>query len=254
MSTLAMSSSVLPLLRAAVVKGLRAARQNWPAIIGLQSAMFALVVIYYAWPLGSGILARYAAWQASGGVLGAAFAAMIAGGLLAEVSVIYLQDRGRWTMRHVDSILFKSGLFFIGGGLVYEFYQWQAYMFGDGLNWRVILPKVLVDQLGFTVFWAAPFQTFFTRWHALDYSFPRLRAELGWRFVGERMLPVLITNWAFWLPGVTLIYAMPVRVQTPLFIFATAIWGLLLAALAQPHHAVENAPIPTTLLEPEAVE
>ena len=48
------------------------------------------------------------------------------------------------------------------------------------------------------------------------------------------MLPVLITNWMFWFPGVALVYSMPTILQMPLNIFATAIWSLLLAGLAKP--------------------
>ena len=47
------------------------------------------------------------------------------------------------------------------------------------------------------------------------------------------MLPVLVTNWMFWIPGVSLIYSMPLNFQTPLFIFATAIWGILLPAVGR---------------------
>jgi hypothetical protein len=62
------------------------------------------------------------------------------------------------------------------------------------------------------------------------------------------MLPILVTNWMFWLPGVSLIYAMPLVLQTPLFIFATAIWGLLLPAVAQQERAESNVP---RLISPE---
>jgi hypothetical protein len=56
------------------------------------------------------------------------------------------------------------------------------------------------------------------------------------------MLPILVTNWMFWIPGVSLIYAMPLVLQTPLFIFATAIWGLLLPAVARQERAEPAAP------------
>ena len=42
---------------------------------------------------------------------------------------------------------------------------------------------------------------------------------------------MVVTSWMFWIPGVTLIYSMPSNLQAPLFIFATAIWGLLLPAI-----------------------
>jgi hypothetical protein len=218
----------------AVRKGFNAARENLPAMLGLEAVMAAVVAIYYCWPAGAAVLSRLGDWQRAGGVLSAAIATAIAGGLLSEFSVVYFQDGGRWTRLHAENAAFKFAMFFIGGALVYEFYLQQAVWFGHGAAWRVLVPKVLVDQFGYTVIWATPYQTLLTRWHALRYSFPRLGRELNLDFVTERMLPVLVANWMFWIPGVSLIYAMPTHLQAPLFILATAIWGLLLAAVAHP--------------------
>src|SRR5450631_4017306 len=125
---------------------------------------------------------------------------------------------------------FKIAFFWINGSVAYEFYAYQAIWFGEGTSWSVLLPKIVVDQFGYSVFWSLPFQAFLFRWHHLRYSARRLRLELGWNFVLERMLPILVTNWMFWIPGVTFIYSMPSVLQMPLAIFATAIWSVLLSA------------------------
>jgi len=136
----------------------------------------------------------------------------------------------------VENMGFKWLLFFISGAIVYEFYQWQAIWWGQGATWQVLVPKVLVDQFGYTIFWSTPFFALATRWQILRYSGRRLWLELNWDFVTERMLPILATNWMLWIPAVTLIYSMPLILQTPLFIFATAIWGLLLPAVTRQEH------------------
>jgi len=223
-------------------KGFRAAWQNLPAILSLQLAMALTVAAYYCWPAATTLLSGYAAWQHSGGILAAALATALAGGVLSEISLVYVGDNGRWTPAHLENLAFKFGLFFVAGALVYEFYAWQAIWFGQGDAWSVLVPKILVDQCIYTVFWATPFYTLLTRWKALGYSAPKLWRGLDAEFVTERMLPILVTNWMFWLPGVSLIYAMPLVLQTPLFIFATAIWGLLLPAVAQQERAESDAP------------
>jgi hypothetical protein len=199
----------------------------------LLAAMSALVAIYYCWPPGASVLSQYAAWQHAGGILRAGLVAGFAGGILSELSVVYICDGGRWNRTHVENMIFRFVVFSIGGMIVYEFYEWQAFWFGDGLAWRVILPKILVDQFIFSVFWSTSYQTLTFRWQALRYSGSRLWNELDENFVFERMLPVLVTNWMFWIPGVTLVYSMPLILQMPLNIFATAIWSLLLAGLAK---------------------
>ena len=214
-------------------KGLLAAWHNLLPMLVLEGAMAVLVAIYYFWPPGAALLSRYAAWQHSGGVLLSALATALAGGVLSELSLVYLQDKGRWTRGHLENMAFKFAMFFVSGIMVYELYLWQAVWFGNGAAWSVLVPKVLVDQFVYSAFWATPFVTILLRWQSLRYSGARLWKELDLDFVLERMLPVLVTNWMFWIPGVCLIYSMPQILQSPLFIFATAIWGLLLPAVTR---------------------
>jgi len=204
----------------------------------LLAAMAVLVAIYYLWPAGAIVMAEFGQWQHTGGVLGAALAYGIAGGILSEISIVYIADRGRWTLHHLENLTFKFFLFGIGGGIVYEFYLLQAFWFGDAATWSVILPKVLVDQFGFTVFWCTTYQTLAFRWQILRYSGRKLWNELGGDFVIKRMLPVLITNWMFWIPGTILLYSMPLILQLPLAVFANAIWAVLLSAVARHKHDV----------------
>jgi hypothetical protein len=200
----------------------------------LLAAMAVLVGVYYCWATGAAVLSWYATWQHSGGIFRAGLASGFAGGVLSELSLVYVRDGGRWNATHRENMAFRFVVFFIGGLVVYKFYEWQAVWFGDGLSWRVLLPKVLVDQFVFSVFWSTAYQTLTFRWQALRYSCPRLWNELDGKFVIERMLPVLVTNWMFWIPGVTLIYSMPLILQMPLNIFAISIWSLLLAGLSKP--------------------
>ncbi len=239
----------------AVRKALRAARQNLPATLALEAAMAGLVAIYYGWPAGASFLTRFAGWEREGGILAAAVGTALAGGLLSELAVIYFQNAGRWTVGNVENAAFKMGMFFISGAVVYEFYRQQAVWFGDDNNWSVLVRKVLVDQLGYTPIFAVPYMALLTRWQTLRYSPLLLWQELDRSFIAERMLPVLVTNWMLWVPGVTLVYAMPQILQTPLFIFATAIWGILLSSVAgQPQYrstgTLRDLVVPARKIEP----
>lgn len=213
-------------------------------MLGLQAAMAIVVALYYLWPAGAAVVTGYAGWLHSGGILATALATATAGGFLSELSIVYVQDGGRWTWAHAERMIFKSVMFFIGGSIVFEFYILQAWLFGDIATWRVILCKLLVDQFPFTVFWAAPYQTLMTRWHALRYSGSKLWSELGWTFVLERLLPILLTGWVFWFPCMGLIYSMPLMLQPALFVFGIATWGLLMPAVARQEREGLAAPAP----------
>jgi hypothetical protein len=216
----------------------------------LLMAMSLVVAVYYCWPVAAAILSRYATWQHGGGIPLSGLTSAFAGGVISEVSLVYILDGGRWTSTHIENLVFRFVVFFFGGMIVAEFYEWQAVWFGSGLSWRVILPKVLVDQFIFSVFWSTSYQTIVFRWQTLRYSSSRLWSELDGRFIVERMLPVLVTNWMFWIPGVTLIYCMPLILQMPLSIFATAIWSLLLAGLSKPARSPDLEKRPGLILEP----
>jgi hypothetical protein len=221
------------LLAEAFRKGFRAGRENLPAMLALDGAIVVVVLLYYFSPGTRPFFVRLAAWQHQGGILAAAIGNALAGGVLAEVSAVYVQRAGRWTRAHLENMALNSALFFFLGSTVFEFYRFQAFLFGDSPSPSAVVPKVLVDQLGYTVVFSAPVSTLVTRWHALGFSLRALRHELATGFIPDRFLPVLVTNWMFWFPAVALIYAMPLALQVPLAIFATAIWGLLLTAAAR---------------------
>jgi hypothetical protein len=223
----------------------------------LQGAMAALVFAYYFWPKASRLLFVYTTWQQSGGILAAALAAALAGGVLSEFSLVYFQDKGRWSSQHREDLLFKFALFFINGAVVYEFYRFQTAWFGEGTSWSILVPKILVDQFIFTVLWSTPYQTLMYRWKAERYSGRRLWDELNWDFVASKMLPIIVTNWMFWLPGVTLIYSMPSPLQSPLFSFGIAIWGLILPAVSRQTPATSPLPTPVSAIPaitPQTIE
>ena len=50
-------------------------------------------------------------------------------------------------------------------------------------------------------------------------------------FWGTQMLPVLISNWAFWIPMAYLVYFFPPELQVPMAILAVSIWVVLLSFL-----------------------
>ncbi len=207
--------------------------------------MAAIVATYFLWPAGSAVLSAYAHWQASGGALGTGFVYGVAGGVLSELSYVYFQLGGRWTRENVENVGFKFVIFLISGSIVYEFYHYQAIWWGTGASLRVIVPKVIVDQFGYTVLFAAPYYAVLTRWQALRYSGTKLWRELRGDFFTNRVLPVLVTNWMFWIPAVSFVYAMPSVLQPPLAAFATAIWGLLVSAIGsqEPAHPGKCEPV-----------
>jgi hypothetical protein len=154
-------------------------------------------------------------------------------GLLAEAVKVLMSKEKRWTKANTGNAVFNLLMFGFLGVLQSYFYALQVKMFGSGTSWQVLVPKVLVDQFVWTVFLANPYQTILYLWKNKGYSFKRVSAQMTpfKPFWGTRVLPVLITNWAFWIPMVAIIYCFPAELQLPLAILAVTIWVLLLSIL-----------------------
>ncbi len=80
---------------------------------------------------------------------------------------------------------------------------------------------------------SCPYFALLTRWQALRYSGAKLWREVRDNFLTERLLPMLVTNWMFWIPAISFIYAMPFMLQPALAVFASAIWGILVSAIGR---------------------
>jgi hypothetical protein len=46
------------------------------------------------------------------------------------------------------------------------------------------------------------------------------------------VLPLLLPSWCFWIPMVSIIYALPVPLQFLLFVFALGAWSLIMVSIA----------------------
>jgi hypothetical protein len=117
-------------------------------------------------------------------------------------------------------------------------YAFQAKLFGTGTSWQVLVPKVLFDQFVWTVFFANPYQAVLYLWKNNGFSMKKVATQmLPFKpFWGTQILPVLITNWAFWIPMVSIIYCFPAELQLPLAILAVTIWVLLHSLLTASRH------------------
>jgi hypothetical protein len=119
------------------------------------------------------------------------------------------------------------------------FYELQAHWFGVGRSPGTLATKTLVDQFLYTPFVSNPMQTLAFLWKSEQFSLRRTVEKMRQfrQFYLLTVLPVLVSNWLFWIPMVVLIYCFPTSLQLPLGILACAIWSLLIAALVEPADA-----------------
>lgn len=207
--------------------GVRAAKANFLPALVIQSAMLALLLAYLYHPATAAALNQLAELKQRTGYLYTSVSAMIAGAIIPELLRILFFQKGRLQRSNLSNLAFTLPFWGSICITVDLFYQLQAWMFGTGVDFATVAIKVLVDQLGYTAFFATPATCILYDWKHSGYQPRTLLRVFKPSYYRDAVLPTLITNWAVWVPLITIIYCLPLTLQVPLFGLALSLWVLL---------------------------
>jgi hypothetical protein len=223
------------MIRAYLRAGLDAARANLiPALI-LQAAMAALLIGWFVSPAVRELLGHLAEFKIAAGYLYSAVTTAFAAAVLPEGLKILTLQRGRVTRENLRMLAFGLPFWAWLGVVVDAFYRVQSAVFGNVTDFGTVASKLLVDVLGFTPLIGVPSCVVAYAWMHSGYRREVLRKAFTLRFYRDRILPVLIPNWALWTPIMVVVYAMPPGLQIPIFVVALACWTLILTTLTLAH-------------------
>jgi hypothetical protein len=231
-STPATMTLSVPTWREVLRPGLAAIGRFWKPFVLIQSAALALVLGYFFSETVREWCGTVSAVQSRGGVLFAALASAFAGAILPELAKIVTRLHDKPVLQRLHDVAFNALFFAISGLVVYYFYALQAVIFGDDAKVSTIVAKVAVDQIVFAVLWAVPYSLFMYTWKAAGYDLRETFADLTPRRLLVRVPSMLLPIWAFWIPMVTMIYALPADLQFALFSLSLAAWSLLVVFIA----------------------
>jgi hypothetical protein len=190
-----------------------------------------LVVAYHADVKVRDVCAALAAWKTAGGLPLAAATAAFAGGVLPELAKLAAQ-RGRSPLAgRGGEIAFNVAFFAFNGVVVDGLYRLEASLFGLGTGAATIAAKTAFDQFVFTPPWLCLITALYL-FRARGFSWRATRPAFARGFLRGRVLPLLLPDWFFWIPMVSVIYAFPLPLQFLLFILALAAWSLILVVIA----------------------
>ncbi|HTQ10561.1 MAG TPA: hypothetical protein VMI31_10855 [Fimbriimonadaceae bacterium] len=227
----ASSSGVRAIPTSPLAAGAAALRRFWRPFLLIQAAAAGLALAYRASPAFRAACATAAGWKVAGGLPFAAATGAFAGGILPELAKL-MTDRGRSREPgRAGAVLFNIAFFAFNGMVIDLLYRGEAVLFGRDASVRTVIEKVAFDQFVFTPSWSALIVTLFL-WRARGFSFAAVRPELRSGFYRARVVPLLIPNFLFWIPMVSIVYALPVPLQFLLFIPALAAWSLIMVFIA----------------------
>ena len=214
--------------RTSLALGWEAAKANaLPGFI-LQAAMFAVLIAYYLSPGFAHLLDRLAKFKIDHGLPFVVVSAAVAGAVLPEIFVILFFQGGRFRRENLRNLAFTIPTWAIDGVLVDLMYRLNATWFGDVTTLWVVTAKILVDQLGYNPFFAAPAEVLVYEWKNDGFSLESVRRAFTWDHYRDKIVPTLLATWAVWGPLMAIIYSLPYALQFPLFSIALTFWVLLL--------------------------
>ena len=178
--------------------------------------------------------------RTDGGLPVAALAGAIAGGVLPEFAKWISSPKAFRIAGRSTELLFNLVFFAFNGVVVDRFYYFLSVVLGNQATVGTVISKVACDQFLFSPTWLPLIIAIFA-WRQANFSIAGTAAALKGNFYRRRVIPLLLPNWAFWMPMTTVIYALPGPLQFLLFILALAAWSLIMVFIAEAK--TEDAPL-----------
>ena len=208
--------------------GWEAARANAKPALIIQALMLALATAYYTNSATADALRGLAEFKRAHGLPFVILASIAAGAVIPEIFLILFFQRGRPHVGNLRNLAFTVPVWGFDGSLVDLMYRAEAHWLGDVATFPVVLGKILIDQFGYNVFFAAPFGVLTYEWKNNGISLRPVWDLFTWRHYRDKIIPTLLATWAVWIPLMAIIYSLPLTLQFPLFALALSFWVLLL--------------------------
>ncbi len=217
--------------RLAFSEGLMAAKKNLLPGLLVQALMVLFLVLYLTHEGTRQVLARLATTKEEAGFAFAFVGYVLAAALLPELLKIAFFQKLRLHRSSIRNFLIAAPFWGCIGMLVDLFYRAQDLWFGTNTDFATILPKVLVDQFLYSPFIGTPLSILYFAWADHGFHMTGIRAVLP--DLPLRIFGIQCAAWMIWIPGVTLIYAMPSLLQIPIAILITSFWILIFTTVRE---------------------
>ena len=203
---------------------MRSAWTNRLPMAVLWVCAIAMSVLYLSVPDVAAALEPVRRWQVSCGWSAAALSAVFFCGILP--GAFQLTVRGLRPPRPFCVIAAQVAISAVNGVLCWNFYRFQALLFGTDVSFGTLVLKTVVDQFLWTPLVIAPLNAACYFVFARDFSRNRVVREWPSSFVGGVLLPYLIPMWCVNVIPNFALYVFPPALQTQLAGLLCAFWTL----------------------------
>ncbi len=219
-------------LGAALRPGLEAIRRFWAPFLAIQLAAAALVVGYYQSDSVRVFADQIGRIKSEWGLGFSAVGGFVAGGLIPEVAKALTGRIGRLDRRWLGNTCFNGFVYLVVASQVDLFYRFQSFAFGDGIDAGTILLKTTVDMGLFAPFLCMPTGVVLCDWRDAKWSLVKTVQRIGRAWFRDRVIPAILPGWAFWIPFLLALYALPQPLQMPFALLGEAAWSIIFIFIA----------------------
>ena len=217
----------------AAQKGVIAAKQNlWPGII-LQVVALSLILSYYNVEVVRQALDEVGTLSKVWSPWFAMVTTTLFGGVIPLFISSIQAKRQNKPLKPFSYMAFTLFMWAFNGYMADWFYGFQATMFGEELKFSTIATKVIVDQFLWVPIYFVPVFVSAFLWRDCQFSGQKLKAALKTRNLIQRGLPLMISNWAVWIPATCIIYSFPLQLQLILMNLILVFWSLILTLIVE---------------------
>jgi hypothetical protein len=215
-------------------------RRNALPGLALQAFALVLVLAYHFVPALGPSFERVATLKSTYGYAYSAISTALFGGFIPFLYLL-LARRIAPTRRLAEGIFYV--LFWAYKGMEVDlFYRLQAHWFGNDPTVGTIACKVAVDQFGYSVLVAGPSQMLAFLWKDKGFHARALLPYLSPSTFIPTLATVVLSNWMVWMPGVSIIYCLPLPLQIPLSNLVLCFWVLLLSFVSKSSEGADRRP------------
>jgi hypothetical protein len=226
--TKSISSSQSRRLLAAIRNGWQSAKANiLPGLVIVFLAAL-IVVAYYQFPDVNDTLKGLVNLRQQLGIWFSMAATALGAGLIPGLYLI-LAGRSRHGLRGVVDLLFTCFVWAVAAIALDRFYVFQAWLWGTAVTLRVLLLKMLVDQLIFTPLVGVQIPALGSRLRDMNYNLRSLGRAIRGDWLISVTIPMLVACWLTWIPGSLVIYALPLPLQIPMMVLIQCFFALEVA-------------------------
>ena len=218
--------------RLAIAPALMAVRERAATIVAIQACGVVLVVSYYALPGMRSAMDVVEQAKASHDILFALVGSAVAGAVVPEIARAVVGER-LWTQERFRSFLHIAVTFAINGLALDLFYQLLGVLVGRGTDWATVLPKMALDAFVFTPFLSIPIFVVMVVLREEGWSLRRFACRIDRTLISDRIVPILIPCWCYWLPLQACLYSLPSNLQYPFALVCISAWSLVLVFVAK---------------------